>query len=204
MTTYAIPTVTGFESFTLTRESRNALSSSPFTFSQQVLTYPGQRWVANVTLPPLNRADADVWRAFFVKLNGQEHTFTMGDPLSATAKGEAGGTPLLNGAITIGDTIIAVDGASVSQTDWLKAGDYIQIGTGSNARLYMVLDDVDTNGSGEANINVWPSVQVAAADNASVVVSSTVGCFRLNAPSVSFETGLNSFTKISFSAVSVV
>jgi hypothetical protein len=92
MANYTLPTNIGFARFNLTRASRNAVSESPFTFSQQVLTYPGQRWVADVTLPPLDRVQLDVWRAFFAKVNGQRNTFNMGDPLSEDPKGSAGGT----------------------------------------------------------------------------------------------------------------
>lgn len=97
-----------------------------------------------------------------------------------------------------------MDGCPLSQTDWLKAGDYIQLGTGGDARLFMVTDDVDSNGSGEATINIWPDINVAYADNTSVVVSNTVGAFRLTQDRITFDTDNNSFTRVSFSAVSVV
>jgi len=203
MANYTLPTNIGFARFNLTRASRNAVSESPFTFAQQVLTYPGQRWVADVTLPPLDRTDVDVWRSFFVKLNGREHTFNMGDPLSKTAKGSAGGTPLVNGGSQTGKNLV-VDGAAASQTRWLLAGDYIQLGTGGNARLYMVTDDVNTNGSGEATIPIWPDIQITPADNDPVVVSNTVGTFRLTSDDMTFETNSNSFSNLSFNAVSVV
>lgn len=203
MTNYAVPTNIGFESFKITPESRSAVTSSPFSYKQQVLTYSGQRWSIDASLPPLNKADADVWRAFFTKLNGRENTFTVGDPLSKTAKGEAGGTPLINGASQTGSSL-NVDGCTTSQTDWLKAGDYIQLGTGGDARLFMVTDDVDSDVSGEATINIWPDINVAYADDTAVVVSNTVGAFRLTQDRITFDIDNNSFTKISFSAVSVV
>jgi hypothetical protein len=203
MANYTLPTNIGFARFNLTRASRNAVSESPFTFSQQVLTYPGQRWVADVTLPPLDRVQLDVWRAFFAKLNGRENTFNMGDPLSKTAKGSAGGNPLVNGASQSGSNLV-VDGASTSQTGWLLAGDYIQLGTDATARLYMVTDDVDTDGSGNATIPIWPDLQITPANNDAVVVSNTVGTFRLTSDEVSFETNSNSFSNISFNAVSIV
>ena len=203
MTTYSLPTVTGLATFKLTPQSRNAVSQSPFSFSRQVLTYPGQRWVVEASIPMLNRDSADIWRAFFTRLNGQQHTFLLGDPLSATAKGEAGGTPLINGSLSVGDSIVTVDGASTTQTDWLMAGDYIQLGSGENARLYMVVSDVDTNGSGEASINIWPNLQIAPSDNDSVTISSAQGCFALSGPPT-FSTDVNSFTTLTFNAASVV
>jgi hypothetical protein len=203
MANYTLPTNIGFARFNLTRTSRNAVSESPFTFAQQVLTYPGQRWVADVTLPPLDRAQLDVWRAFFAKLNGREHTFNLGDPLSETPKGSAGGTPVVNGASQTGSSLV-IDGATPSQTGWLLAGDYIQLGTGGDARLYMVTDDVNSDGSGNVTIPIWPDLQIIPSDNDSVIVSNTVGTFRLTSDDTSFETNSNSFSTISFNAVSVV
>ena len=203
MTTYALPTVTGLATFNLTPQTRVATSQSPFSYKRQVLTYPGQRWAVDASIPMLNRDSADVWRAFFTKLNGGEHTFLLGDPLSSAAKGSAGGTPLVNGTLAVGATILTIDGASTTQTGWLLAGDYVQLGSGENARLYMVTSDVNTNGSGEASIPIWPALQIAPSNNDSVTVSSAQGCFFLNG-SPTFETDNNSFTSISFSASSVV
>lgn len=204
MANYALPTsIYGFSSFALTRETKVAVSSSPFTFKEQILVYPGQRWKASVSLPPMPREDADVWRAWLTKLSGLENTFNMGDPLSAEPKGSAGGTPLVAGANQIGNSL-DIDGATSSQTGWLLAGDYIQLGTGSDARLYMVIGDVDTDGSGNATISIWPNIRTAFADNTPVVTSDTVGTWRLDSNSTTFQTSENSFTRISFSANSVV
>lgn len=203
MTTYALPTVTGLATFNLTPQTRVATSQSPFSYKRQVLTYPGQRWAVSASIPMLNRDSADIWRAFFTRLNGGEHTFLLGDPLSSTAKGEAGGTPLINGTLAVGASIVTIDGATTSQSNWLMAGDYIQIGTGENARLYMVVSNVSTNGSGEASVSIWPNLQIAPSDNDAVIVSNPQGCFFLEgAPT--FETDDNSFTRVSFTAASVV
>lgn len=203
MTTYALPTVTGLATFNLTPQTRVATSQSPFSYKRQVLTYPGQRWAVDASIPMLNRDSADIWRAFFTRLNGGEHTFLLGDPLSSTPKGEGGGTPLMDGGATVGTSTLSIDGASISQTDWLMAGDYIQLGSGENARLYMVVSDVDTTITGKANIPIWPSLQIAPSDNDPLTVSGAQGCFFLNGPPT-FETDNNSFTRISFSASSVV
>lgn len=204
MTTYALPTVTGLATFNLTPQTRVATSQSPFSYKRQVLTYPGQRWAVSASIPKLNRDSVDIWRAFFTRLNGGEHTFLLGDPLSSTPKGEGGGAPVrLNGAASVGDSLINVDNATTSQSGWLLAGDYIQIGTGENARLYMVVSDVSTNGSGEATINIWPNLQQSASDNQSIAINGAQGCFFLEgAPT--FETDDNSFTRVSFTAASVV
>lgn len=86
--------------------------------------------------------------------------------------------PFVNGVGQTGGELI-IDGASPSESSYLKAGDYIQIGTGSSTNLYKVLSDVSTNESGQATIDIWPNLRSSPADNAPVVVANTVGRFRL-------------------------
>lgn len=203
MTNYTLPNHTGIASITIRQSQRVRLSESRFNYVQQVLNYGGQRWEADVRIPIINHADARDWLAFLSKLKGPLNTFTMGDPVAATARGTPGGTPLVNGASQTGSSLI-IDGCSLSQTDWLKAGDYIQLGTGEDARMHMVLDDVNSDGSGDATLSLWPDITSAPADNATVTVSSTVGAWRLSSPVLQWDTAPPSLYNIEFSAVSVV
>jgi len=154
------------------------ITQSPFTYAQQAVAHSGQRWECDVTLPQMSRADAEQWIAFLVSLRGQFGTFTLGDPVGASPRGSAGGTPLVNGASQTGGTL-NIDGCTASQTGWLKAGDYIQLGTAGTATLHKVLADADSNGSGEVSLDIWPYIRTAPADDATVVVTNTVGRFRL-------------------------
>lgn len=203
MTNYALPSHTGIQSVVFRMASRNAISTSPFTFQQQVIAHQGQRWEVDVTLPPMKHSDARIWLAWLAKLDGTLNTFNIGDPLGASAQGPAGGTPLVAGASQTG-TSINIDGCTSSQTGWLKAGDYIQIGSAADARLYMVTDDVNTNASGEATINIWPQIRTAPSDNASIIVSNSVGTFRLSSDSSTWSADKASIYGIQFSGVGVV
>ena len=101
----------------------------------------------------------------------------LGDPIGATPRGSASsapGTPVVNGASQTGDTL-SIDGLPASATGYLKAGDYIQLGSGTGAQLYKVLDDVDSNASGEADLTIWPDLRSSPADDATVVVSNAKG-----------------------------
>jgi hypothetical protein len=126
----------------------------------------------------MKRADAEYWVAFLLKLNGPFGTFLLGDPLGATARGVATGTPLVNGGSQVGNELIT-DGWTTSQTGILRAGDYIQIGSGATAQLYKILDDVNSDGSGNATLTIWPSLRSSPADEAVITVSSPKGNFRL-------------------------
>ncbi len=172
------PTHTNVRSIDLRAVNAVAMSMSPFTYKQQVLAHQGQRWEADVTLPPMKRSDAEQWVAWLVSLKGLRGTFLMGDPVGCTPRGSAGGTPLVNGASQTGDTL-NIDGCTASQTPWIKAGDYIQLGSASSASLHKVLADANSDGSGEVVLDIWPNINVAQADNATIVTSNAKGVWRL-------------------------
>ena len=63
----------------------------------------------------------------------------------------------------------------------MKAGDWIQIGTGSSRTLHMVMADANSDGSGNATLTLWPRVRSAFADNTALTVNSPTGIWRLTA-----------------------
>jgi len=172
------PTHTNVRSVELRAVNAVAMSMSPFTYKQQVFAHQGQRWEADVTLPPMKRSDAEQWVAWLVSLKGLRGTFLMGDPVGCTPRGSAGGTPRVNGSNQTGDTL-NIDGCTASQTSWIKAGDYIQIGLASAASLHKVLVDANSESSTEAMLDIWPNINVAPADNDLVYTSNTYGVWRL-------------------------
>jgi len=174
------PTNIGIANITLMAENAVAISQSPFTFQQQIVVHPGQRWSASISLPPMRRVDAENWVAFLLSLKGQAGTFLLGDPNCFNAQGSARttpGTPLVSGASQTGDTL-TIDGLPTSVTGYLLPGDYIQLGSGTTTQLYKVLTQVDTSG-GAATLDIWPDLRSSPANNAAVVVANTKGRFRL-------------------------
>jgi len=180
-----------------------AYSRSPFTFAGQAHAYSGQMWTADITLKPMRRSDAEQWIAWLISLRGQFGTFLLNDPLGCTPRGSAGGTPLVNGSAQTGN-LINIDGCTASQTGWLKAGDYVQFGSGSSASLHKVLEDVNTDGSGETTLEIWPSVRTAPADNSTVVTSSAKGLFRLSSNEQAWSVNEASIYGITFGAMEAV
>lgn len=185
---------------TLRGRSVVGVSESPFSFSQQVYAHQGQRWEADIDMPPMTEAVADAWVAFLLSLNGREGTFLMGDPAKLTHRGAGGGTPLVNGASQTGQTL-AVDGCPLSTTDWLVAGDMIQLGSGSTASLHKVLVDANTNGSGEVTLDIWPRLRSSPANNAAVTITACLGRWRLASNESAWSVGMAKRYGISFVAV---
>ncbi len=197
------PTQTGVAAVEFTATDVVSVSQSPFTFSQQVVRHAGARWSATISIPPVKRSDSEYWNSFLLRLRGQYGSFLLGDPNAATPRGSAAsaaGTPVVNGASQTGNEL-AIDGLPASATGYLKAGDYIQLGSASTARLYKVLEDVDSNGSGEATLNLWPDLRSSPADGATVVVSNAKGVFRLSNNEAVWTINNAGFYSISFAAV---
>jgi hypothetical protein len=156
-----------------------AVGQSPYTLSQQVQRRQGQVWRVDVEYPPIaNRATAEALHAALCSLNGREGTFIFGDTAGTTALGAGGGTPLVKGGGQTGEDLLT-DGWPNNTIYVLYAGTWVQIGTGSTARLYKVLNDVASNGSGEATLTLWPRIFTAWADNAALTFTSPKGVFRL-------------------------
>lgn len=199
----AMPTNKRIRSIELRATNAVAYARSPFTFGGQAFAYSGQMWQADVTLPSMRRADAEQWIAWLIALRGSLGTFLLGDPLGCTARGTPTGTPLVAGAGQTGGTL-NIDGATSSVTGWLKAGDYIQLGTGASARLHKVLQDANSNGSGEVSLDLWPHIRTAPADNGAVIVSNAKGLFRLSSNEQSWSINEASIYGLTFGAMEVV
>ena len=101
--------------------------------------------------------------------------------------------------VATGD-ILLIDGATASQTGYLKSGDYLQVGAGATASLHKVLADVNSDSSGNVNIDIWPSIKTAPTDNSTVVLSSAKGLFRLISNETSWNITAASIYGITFGA----
>tara|TARA_Y100000114_G_C11718998_1_gene307474 strand:+ start:66 stop:695 length:630 start_codon:yes stop_codon:yes gene_type:complete len=182
------------------------VTESIYTGSQQVYQYTGEFWEVDISMPPMRTATARAFVAFLVSLRGQYGSFFVGDFDARTALGTAGssaGTPLVNGASQTGNSLI-IDGATTSQTGYLKAGDYIQIGSGSSQRLHMVIADANTDGSGNATLSIEPALRESPADDTAITVANTKGVFRLSTNVTGWDTNAASTYGISFSAREVI
>lgn len=188
----SLPTSIGIAQIELRAVNAVGMSMSPFTFSQQTVVHQGQRWEASISIPTTRREYTAPWKAFLTALRGRSGTFLLSDPDYVSPRGTASGTPTVTGSA--GDSSVAV-----VLTGSLLAGDYIQLGTGLNARLHQVLEDQTGNGT----LEIWPALR----DNyttASVVISSPTGLFRLASNQTSWAIDNSSAYSISFDCVEVV
>jgi hypothetical protein len=185
------PTTIGFESIELRAVNATITSQSPFSYKQQVISHTGQRWEANISIPSVLRDLAEPWAAFLTALKGQTGTFLLGDPLSATPRGTVSSCTLTG---TAGDESVAV-----TMTGSLLAGDYIQLGSGTTARLHKVL--VDQTGSG--TLEIWPALR-STYSGATVTTTNAKGVFRLNQNMSSWQISNANSYGIAFEAVEAI
>lgn len=185
----SIPTTIGIESIELRAVNAVATSQSPFTYKQQIVAHQGQRWEASVTIPAMRRDLMAPWKAFLTSLKGQQGTFLLGDPDYADGPQGTVSACTLSGAA--GD-----ESVTVTMTGSLLAGDYIQLGSGSSARLHQVLADQTGNGT----LEIWPALRGAYTD-AAVTFAAPKGVFRLASNVSSWSINNSNAYGISFEAV---
>jgi len=195
----SLPTVGLFVRFSLTSQSVNAESVSPFTLEKQIQTHQGMLWRAGITIAPKKRPDAEQWRSFFLKLNGIQGTFLMGDLGAKLPRGITTGSPQVDGAGQTG-LVLNTEGWTTGVTGILLAGDYIQIGTGLTSRLYKVLNDVNSDGGGLATLDIWPQLRESPADSATIITNDPKGLFRLESSVALSEVSTSAFYGFGFRA----
>lgn len=175
----SMPSSPAPRSLTLGKLTAVAVSRSPFTYQAQVQRFSGQAWAATVTLPVLSSDQARDWSGFFSALNGPEGTFLFAIPDRKTARGVATGTPLVNGGSQTGATLVT-DGWTPSQTNILRRGDLINLGSGTSLRLYEITQDVNSDGSGNATLDIWPRLRSSPGDNNAITVANCQALMRLS------------------------
>lgn len=189
----SMPNNTSIQSIELTARNTVAVSRSPFTYAEQVHAYGGQAWEAVVSLKPMTRSDAEQWLSFLVSLRGQYGTFLLGDPA---------GYSLQSSAAPSSATITGSSGSgslTATMTGTLTAGDYVQIGSASSARLHKVLETLTDSGT----LEVWPYLRTSYSSAESLVLSNPRGCFRLATNQTSWSYDQLRHYGVSFAAVEV-
>lgn len=185
------PTSIGIESIEIRAVNSVAISQSPYSYKQQVVSHGGHKWEASVTIPSVRKDKAAQWKSMLVALKGQTGTFLLGDPDYATPQGTVSSCTLTG---TAGDETV-----TVVMTGSLLAGDYIQLGTGSSAKLHQVLQDQ----SGDGTLEIWPPLRSTYSVK-TVIFNSPKGLFRLSNNVTSWSINNASAYGISFEAIEVI
>lgn len=197
----AMPTSPGPRSIDFTIKDAVSTVASEFTGQVQAQQWPGaEMWAGTFALPGMTRAQASNWIAFLMQLRGMANAFQLGDPLNATPLGTPSGTPVVNNSLAANGNVamsqtLTTSGWTASTSGLLLPGDYIQVGY----RLYRVLDDVTSDGSGNNTVGIWPSLRETPTNGATIITSNTQGLFRLAMNERKFSFDVTLLTHMSFS-----
>lgn len=153
-----------------------AVNQSPFTGQTQTYDWQSSWMEGQVSFPPMQRYGYDAWSSFILACRGPLNCFQMGDPKAVLPKGSALGTPVVSGANQNGYSLVS-RGWKASVTGILLPGDYLQIGY----RLYRVTASINSDGSGNASIPLWPNLRDLPADGTTIITRNCKGLFRLAA-----------------------
>ena len=171
------------------------VSESPFTGAQQIISYDKAQWYCSVTLPAMKRSQAAAWHSFFLKLRGRENTFLMGDPDATTPTGSTSDHPasvVTSASAAISDTSLLL---TIGAGKKLNAGTYLQTGTASTAKLYMVVDDNTGNGA----VTIEPKLKAAVPNLETIIFNDAKGVFRMDGNDLTWSANQISTYGISFS-----
>lgn len=203
-TLIALPSCPGLSEFELTMNDEVAVVSSPYVPGQnQTQAWPGaDGWSASFTLPKMNRATAAPWRGFIAELRGMQNVLQIGYPSGCTPQGSPSGAPVCNTTGTnnlTSATALVTDGWTPSTYGLLLPGDYIQLGY----RLHQVCEAVNSDSSGNATIQIWPSLRESPANGTALMLTNCVGLFRLAANQRTWHSDYTGLVSLSFKVVEV-
>lgn len=142
----------------------------------QVAQRAGQRWTVTLEFSTLANNDRAVLQAFVAQVLGLADNFTL-SPADYDPRGAFGGTPLVAGGSQTGNSL-NLDGCTPSVTNWIRAGDFFQVGN----ELKMATEDASSDGAGAITVSFVPELRAAPADNAVITTTDPEGVFRFVQP----------------------
>jgi len=135
----------------------------------QVRGIGAQRWELTAKYRLMTREQMQPIIAFIMAQQGSLETFQIQVPVHDDAFGNVSGTVRTNGAHSIGDSTITIDGI----TGTLKAGDFIKFG--NHTKVYMVTADI----TGAGTLSIQPALLSAVPNDTQITYDSVQFTVRL-------------------------
>jgi len=180
MITYplAMPGGAKFKTALIRPQNVVGMTQAPLSLVEQVQAFDGNAWHMQLTLPVMTKAQARKWLVFLVSLHGIKGTFLANDTYNDVPKGVMSGAPVVNGSGNKGYEL-PIRGMDNGLTQAIAEGDFVQVGTGIDATLHMALGNLDSDGSGEGVLDIWPRLRNEPDDGVQIITASPRGLFRL-------------------------
>jgi hypothetical protein len=145
---------------------QNTILSKTISGKKLARQIDGQRFAFTARIITAKRSDVyGELMAFIMKQRSSKENFTIKPPEVEDARGNETGTVLVNGAHSVGDTTISMDGFASDGAGRFKAGDLIKFA--SHNKVYMVVEDV-TSASNAATVTIEQPLTTALADDSAV------------------------------------
>lgn len=112
--------------------------------------------------------------------------------------------PVVNGDQLPDTQTISIRTLPVNTPNLLLPGDYIQFGAGATATLHKVLQAVNSDALGSAQVSLWPRPRRALLDGEAVVFKDAKGRFRLASGEQAWEIANNLRYGVSFEAMEAI
>ena len=179
------PTTPEFSAVNVKSTSAN-ISSTTRSGRMQVRGIGAQKWSFTAKYNDLKREEFAPVYAFIMTLDGQRNSFDITPPVISNTSGTASGTVQANGAHTIGDNTITIDGL----TGTIKAGDFVKFA--GHSKVYMVTAERD----GAGTLTIQPALLSNVANNEQVIYNNVP--FKMRLENDVQEFGLSSFDNYQF------
>jgi hypothetical protein len=182
-----LPTSPAFRSVTIKSNNPNITTIST-SGRRQVKTQQAQFWSFTASYPPMKRSDWAPIAAFIMQQRGAYESWTvLLQDYSNTQGNLTTQSVTTTNTEAIGSTTIELTSGSLTQTDALKAGDFIKFN--NHNKVYMVTGDVDFS-SGSATMNIEPGLLVSVSSATSIDYNDVEWTVFLTNDVQEFNTGL--------------
>lgn len=169
MAILTFPTITP-ETFDFGIKYNTQVSTTTMSGITQTVELPGARWMGSMTFRDLSPADSAELKAFLLELRGSAGRFYLGD-ISHTSPFNT-----VTGSITVESTSTARSLDVTPSSGSFSVGDYIQVGSGANQELKMVVAQA---GSNPQSIQIEPMMRRTDFVGQTVTYTNPKGIFFL-------------------------
>lgn len=173
------PSSPGFRAINMRGINRNYVSETT-SGRRQARNRGGQQWAFTAQFPPMKRSTFNPILAFVTNQDGAFETFQIVLPELSDASGSVSGSVLANGAASIGDTSLNIDGI----TGTLASGDFFKFA--NHSKVYMATADR----AGAGSLSFKPPLVAAVADNEAITYDSVPFTVRLENDVQEFDGGV--------------
>ena len=182
--------------------NQNTIVTTTASGRRQARQIDGQRFRLRIRFPIMTRAEFAPINAFVMKQRSQMESFQYTPPSVDDALGVASGVISVNGAISAGVTSVAIDGMANSTSGVFKAGDFFRF-TGQS-KVYMVVADVSSNGSGQGTLTFEPPLRANVSDNAILIYSNVDFTVGLTGDIQEFTIGTENYLQYEIDLIEVL